>query len=103
LGSIPLLRGHVEGELDTVVLPERDTRDRRKSEERGAHRENGQQVPTHELRGCNASRPVAPTGLAVQVSIQIVHERFDRWISTIRLFAHRHGDDGIQVAAEPDP
>ena len=64
----------------------------------------GEQVPAHELRGV-----VAPVALprqhrpAEKVAVHIVRERLDRRIAAIRLLAHRHRHDGVQVAAQPRP
>ncbi len=61
----------------------------------------GEQVSPHKL-----GRVVAPIALArthrltKQVAAQIVGQRLDRRISPVRLLAHGHADDGIQIAAQ---
>jgi len=47
--------------------------------------------------------PIALAGvdrLAEKVAVQIVCECFNRGVASIRLLAHRHGDNCVQVAAQ---
>ena len=58
-------------------------------------------MPPQELGGVVA--PIALSrayGLAEQMAIQIVRQRLHRRVAPVRLLAHRHRDDGVQVAAQ---
>ncbi len=84
-----------------MVFPEHDAGEQRQAEEHGRDAAYRDDMTPQEL-GCVVA-PVAMPGayrLAEQMPIKVIRKRLHGGIAPIRLFAHGHGDDGVQVAAQ---